>query len=121
MGAVDSFSWKQVAVSAISAGATTGISNALPLEAAGSNFLHDVARGAISYGTSYAANKLVSQPTSFSWASLAASSVGIALGTQVGSAIAQEFNVDFETSFGSQFASELTGGVADLHIGRALG
>ncbi len=121
LGAVDNFSWKQVAISAITAGATKGLGDKLKLDPAGINAADDIARGAISYGAGHAANKLLGQQTSFSWSNLAASSLGYAAGAQVGTTLAQEIGVDFSTDFGSQLTSELTSGVADLHIGRALG
>ncbi len=121
LGEVDNFSWKQVAISAITAGATKGLGDKLKLDQIGANVAHDIARGAISYGAGHAANKLLGQQTSFSWSNLAASSLGYAAGAQVGTTLAQEIGVDFSTDFGSQLTSELTSGVADLHIGRALG
>ncbi len=121
LGEVDNFSWKQVAISAITAGATKGLGDKLKLDQIGANVAHDIARGAISYGAGHVANKLLGQQTSFSWSNLAASSLGYAAGAQVGTTLAQEIGVDFSTDFGSQLTSELTSGVADLHIGRALG
>ncbi|MDV7374822.1 hypothetical protein R4795_14645, partial [Acinetobacter baumannii] len=100
MGVVDSFSWKQVGISALTAAATAGVGGALSsaggtvgttgATATQSSWLSAaktainnggwVAKGAISgvisYGSNYLANQVFGNNQSFSWASLGSSIVG---------------------------------------------
>ncbi|MFV5642795.1 hypothetical protein VXQ81_18345, partial [Acinetobacter oleivorans] len=97
MGVVDSFSWSQVGISALSAGITAGAGGALAPAAgtAGATATQSswvsaaktaidnggwVAKGAvsgvISYGSNYLANQVFGNNQSFSWASLGSSIIG---------------------------------------------
>ncbi|WP_228287694.1 LysM peptidoglycan-binding domain-containing protein, partial [Acinetobacter pittii] len=97
MGVVDSFSWSQVGISALSAGITAGAGGALAPAAgtAGATATQgswvSAAKGAIekggwaakgvvsgitSYGSNYIANQVFGNNQSFSWASLGSSIVG---------------------------------------------
>ncbi|EXR78371.1 lysM domain protein [Acinetobacter baumannii 541915] len=100
MGGVDSFSWKQVGISALTAAATAGVGGALSsaggtvgttgatatqsswLSAAkmainnGGWVAKGAVYGAVSYGSTYLANQVFGNNQSFSWASLGSSIVG---------------------------------------------
>ncbi|MEO4184631.1 LysM peptidoglycan-binding domain-containing protein, partial [Acinetobacter pittii] len=97
MGVVDSFSWSQVGISALTAAATAGVGGALAPAAgtAGTTATQSswasaaktavknggwVAKGAVygaaSYGSTYLANQVFGNNQSFSWAALGSSIVG---------------------------------------------
>ena len=102
MGVVDKFSWKQVAVGAVSSLATAGLGYAASEGAFGSTIagatkainnagaaatattrelaIGYAAQGVFSYAASYAANKVVGLSASFSWRDMAASSLGAMIG-----------------------------------------
>ncbi|WP_231870136.1 hypothetical protein [Grimontia celer] len=86
MGVVDDFSWEQVALGGLAAGATAGMGASL-----GTNGLFNAAPGAdlswghvgnasfnsaTSYGVNYLGSKALGEDVSFSWKNLAASVVG---------------------------------------------
>ncbi|MGE8600899.1 MAG: LysM peptidoglycan-binding domain-containing protein [Acinetobacter calcoaceticus] len=97
MGVVDSFSWSQVGISALTAGATAGVGGALAPAAGtagatatqgswvsaaktaiekGGWVAKGAVYGAVSYGSTYLANQVFGNNQSFSWASLGSSIVG---------------------------------------------
>ncbi|MGQ1620992.1 LysM peptidoglycan-binding domain-containing protein [Acinetobacter baumannii] len=100
MGVVDSFSWSQVGISALTAAATAGVGGALAPAAGaagttgatvtqsswasaaktainnGGWVAKGAVYGAVSYGSTYLANQVFGNNQSFSWASLGSSIVG---------------------------------------------
>lgn len=91
MGVVDHFSWRQVAASGLTSAFTAGMSGLHMLR--GAQNAVDMVRGVqpvnwaqvaggyiqgagLSYGASYAANKIAGLDVSFSWSGIAASAVG---------------------------------------------
>ncbi|HEM7757653.1 hypothetical protein ACJOWW_14820, partial [Acinetobacter baumannii] len=100
MGVVDSFSWSQVGISALTAAATAGVGGALAPAAGAAGTTGATATqsswasaaktainnggwvakgavyGAVSYGSTYLANQVFGNNQSFSWASLGSSIVG---------------------------------------------
>ncbi len=98
MGVVDSFSWSQVGISALSAGITAGAGGALAPAAAGTTgatatqgswasaakeaiekggwAAKGAVYGTVSYGSTYIANQVFGNNQSFSWAALGSSIVG---------------------------------------------
>lgn len=107
MGVVDSFSWSQVGVSALTAGATAGVgagigqlatkgyswaqtaSNAINAVNNGTASWTQAAgvgayAGAVGYGSNYIANQVFGNNQSFSWAGLGSSIVGSMAGAGLG-------------------------------------
>lgn len=100
MGVVDSFSWSQVGVSALTAGLTAGAGGVLSSAgnvASQSSWVRTAATavkeswavtgavyGAVSYGTNYIANQVFGNNQSFSWAALGSSVVGSMAGAGMG-------------------------------------
>ncbi|MDU9030471.1 LysM peptidoglycan-binding domain-containing protein [Pseudomonas mediterranea] len=93
MGAVDKFSWGQVAVSGITGGLTYGITSGINTLAQGaqpgSGALTAAARtypaqGVFNYATSQVANRIAGLDTSFSWRGVAASAAGATVAGYVG-------------------------------------
>ncbi|SFL03892.1 LysM peptidoglycan-binding domain-containing protein [Pseudomonas sp. NFACC46-3] len=98
MGVVDSFSWGQVAVGGITAGATAGFGTLAQTGAIGSwagtaaKFMSDgggygagyAALGTFNYANSQLASRIVGLDTSFSWRNVAASAVGATIAGYAG-------------------------------------
>ncbi|WP_336943006.1 LysM peptidoglycan-binding domain-containing protein, partial [Acinetobacter modestus] len=108
MGAVDSFSWSQVGISALTAGATAGVGAGIGQLASkgyswaqtANNAINTVNSGgratwaqvvgvgayagAVSYGSNYIANQVFGNNQSFSWAALGSSVVGSMAGASLG-------------------------------------
>ncbi|ENW92987.1 LysM peptidoglycan-binding domain-containing protein [Acinetobacter dispersus] len=101
MGAVDGFSWSQVGISALTAGATAGVGGALSSagSAASQTGWASTARsaikaggwaatgavyGAVNYGSNYVANQVFGNNQSFSWTALGSSIAGSIAGAGVG-------------------------------------
>ena len=106
MGAVDSFSWSQVGVSALTAGATAGVgagigqlANNYSWAQTASNAISAVNNGtagwtqavgvgvyagAVGYGSNYISNQVFGSNQSFSWAALGSSIVGSMAGASLG-------------------------------------
>ncbi|MEZ9247404.1 LysM peptidoglycan-binding domain-containing protein [Vibrio lentus] len=94
MGVVDGFSWGQVALGGLAAGATAGFGAALQggafnLGSYGNNF----ASSAGSYATRYMGSKAVGMDVSFSWKSFAASAVGSLVSSRVNHNLNGENNI----------------------------
>ncbi|MFD1878472.1 LysM peptidoglycan-binding domain-containing protein [Vibrio chagasii] len=94
MGVVDDFSWGQVALGGLAAGATAGFGAALQtgafnLGSYGNNF----ASSAVSYATRYMGSKAVGMDVSFSWKSFAASAVGSLVSSRVNQYLNGENNI----------------------------
>jgi hypothetical protein len=95
MGAVDKFSWGQVAVSGITGGLTYGITSGINTLAQGaqpgswaqtaaSAARTYTAQGVFNYATSQVANRIAGLDTSFSWRGVAASAAGATIAGYVG-------------------------------------
>ncbi|MFJ4376524.1 hypothetical protein ACIP1T_28400 [Pseudomonas japonica] len=96
MGAVDKFSWRQVAASGVTAGIVSGVGTLAATAKAGSwaKTATDVmkgkdvagysALGVFNYATSQVANRVVGLETSFSWSGMTASVVGANLAGYAG-------------------------------------
>ncbi|OEZ63501.1 DUF4214 domain-containing protein [Duganella sp. HH105] len=92
IGAQDGFSWKGVALAALSAGITDGVSSlATPSGAlsaiSGDTWQAVAARAAVSNVTTQGVANLTGLQHGFSWAGVAASAAGAAVGSQVGAAL----------------------------------
>ncbi|PZE12972.1 hypothetical protein DMX10_13465, partial [Pseudomonas sp. 57B-090624] len=96
MGVVDNFSWKQVAVGALTGGATAGLGVAA--QGAFGTSAESVAKvvtanktlgyasyGVYGYASSQVFSRIVGLETSFSWKGMAASALGSVVGGQLGS------------------------------------
>ncbi|WP_199609034.1 LysM peptidoglycan-binding domain-containing protein [Flocculibacter collagenilyticus] len=81
LGVQEEFSWGQVAVAGLSAGVTNGLVGDLGTEAGYTAKLigERALRGAVEYGTQHIASKMVGEPSSFSWANMAASAASSAV------------------------------------------
>lgn len=87
IGAQDSFSWKGVALSAVSAGVTAGVGGALAGGTgvlAGDGWQAVAGRAAISNALTQGISVATGLQSSFSWRSVAASAVGAGVGQTVG-------------------------------------
>jgi hypothetical protein len=104
MGVVDHFSWKQVGLSALTAGITAGAGGVLGGNAGlfgnaakGASGLSWAAVGnaaiksAVSYGANYTANRLMGNNPSFSWRELGSSVVGGIVAGKVGHGVGSQF------------------------------
>jgi hypothetical protein len=116
-GAIQSFSWRGVATSALTAGIGAGVGSVAQfmdagklLTAAASGLGSSVANASINGG--------------FSWRQVAANVVGNAIGSAVGSAVGGALSQGATTAAG-QFAAGLTskfvGGMVSMHARRKLG
>ncbi|WP_220416885.1 putative adhesin, partial [Enterovibrio norvegicus] len=83
LGAVDDFSWEQVALAAATAGALKGVGYA-GLKVGSIESIS--ANAAASYGTNYLGSKVLGKDVSFNWKNLAASVAGAYAGSQLGGA-----------------------------------
>ena len=101
MGVVDHFSWKQVGISALTAGLTAGVGGALggttglmgsqTVNASGAVVaktaiplaLSSAIRAGVGYGASYISNRIAGNNPTFSWSSVAANSFSAAVGSQI--------------------------------------
>ncbi|WP_231590824.1 hypothetical protein [Grimontia sp. AD028] len=110
LGEVDSFSWKQVALSAVAGAATAGVNSS---SLAGTKEI--LTNSAASYGANYLGSKVLGQDVSFSWKNLAASVVGSLVGSKVGGETGYLSQMGLENTYAidylSGFASSSTASV----------
>ncbi|CAH9068551.1 hypothetical protein PSECIP111951_04190 [Pseudoalteromonas holothuriae] len=115
MGVVDSFSWGQVAISAITAGVSRGagtklaqIGSAADKGSFAAHFarageLTKYGRAAVSVASSVSgvmANKLINNRSNFSWANVASSAVGASMGARLPGEAVSEFDFGKELGLG---------------------
>ncbi|MBN8432173.1 putative Ig domain-containing protein [Microbulbifer salipaludis] len=134
MGVVDSFSLRTAIASGLSAGAGSAIGGALrasnmfgqahqavegarQLNTAG-NFM----QGAATYISGVAAKAITGQETNFSWAAVAASSIGAGANSYLGgqNSILKGFDLGLG-DFGQQFSNSFVGGAVNSTVQRAFG
>lgn len=123
IGAQDGFSWKQVAMSAIGAGVSSGLGGALngvQATLAGSGLNDTFVRAATTNALTQGAGVALGLQDGFSWRSVAAAAVGTGVGEAVGSAAAASLGASPLGRFGAGVVSGLAGGAtaASLRGGR---
>ncbi|ROZ61893.1 DUF4214 domain-containing protein, partial [Ramlibacter sp. WS9] len=114
IGAQDKFSWKGVALSALSAGVGAGVSEFIPtpLGGAASDFGNVVARAAIGNTITQGIGVATGLQDRFDWRGVAASAVGAGVGQAVGGAMGMNDQGFKDLSFGQQFGARLVTGLA---------
>ncbi|WP_160153352.1 putative Ig domain-containing protein [Microbulbifer sp. ALW1] len=123
LGVVDSFSLRD----AVSSGVTSAITAGVGHYAKAGSFLKEArwAKGAVSYLSSQAARVITNQDTNFSWAAVAASSIGAKIGGSVGdgvgNVVGEKLGESAVGNFVSDFISGTASGVAAAGVARALG
>jgi len=112
LGVQDSFSWKGVAMSAISAGATAGVGSALGTTGvlSGNGWQAVAGRAAISNTVTQGIAVATGLQSSFNWRSVAASAVGAGVGQAVAPVIGNLVGNMFGEA-GSAFATRLATGL----------
>lgn len=109
IGAVDGFSWKQVALSAVSAGVGAGLpSMDLGLGATGNLMVRAAVGNAITQGIGV----VTGLQKSFDWKGVAASAVATGVGQAVGRVFGEAFGTTAAGQFGARFATGLVAGTA---------
>ncbi|WP_274396656.1 LysM peptidoglycan-binding domain-containing protein [Xanthomonas cucurbitae] len=112
-----SFSWRNVAASALASGATAGVSTAV--SASVGPVVGAVSTAAVGNVSNYLANRLVGNEASFSWRSVAASAVTAGITQKLAPTIAQSIGVD-TMQYGQAIVSGITGGVVSAHMRQGL-
>ena len=114
LGVQDGFSWKSVALGAISAGATAGVGQALGAagQAAGQTTLswqQVAARAAVGNAITQGVGVITGLQAKFDWKGVAASAVGAGVGQAVGGTMGDVFG---KGTFGARLATGLVAGTA---------
>ena len=104
IGAQDDFSWKQVALAAVSAGVTQGISG---VDFTGNAMGNVIVRSAIANAATQGVGVVTGLQDEFSWKQVAASAAGAGVGASVGQGL---YNAGAFNSLGSDFATGLARG-----------
>ncbi|WP_123646422.1 hypothetical protein [Lysobacter enzymogenes] len=122
-GVVDSFSWKDLAVSAVSNAATAGFGKAAEAgkvgdALAGSKHLRAAASAVAGNVASYGVNKLVGNEASFSWTSLAVSAVAGGVGSWAGDQLVGALGISGD--FAERFTRGITGGLISAELNKAV-
>ncbi|MBA2675084.1 LysM peptidoglycan-binding domain-containing protein, partial [Ramlibacter sp.] len=112
IGAQDSFSWKQVALSAIGGGVSAGLGGVNFTGGELGSFGNVVARAAAGNALSQGIGVVTGLQKSFDWRSVAASAVGAGVGQAVGGAMGMNDPGFATRSFGEQFGARLVTGLA---------
>lgn len=118
IGVQDKFSWKGVAISAISAGATAGLGGALPVGNL-SGFAQTAAvagRAALGNAITQGIAVATGLQDSFSWTNVAAAAVGAG----IGNAVAQGMNYVLPDSMPDALGRVITGTVSGIAAGAAV-
>nr|WP_238691736.1 LysM domain-containing protein [Xanthomonas arboricola] len=110
-----SFSWRNVAASAIASGATAGFSTAV--SASVGPVVGAMSTAAVGNVSNYLANRLVGNEASFSWRSVAASAVTAGITQQLAPTIARSIGVD-TMKYGQATVAGITGGVVSASLRR---
>ncbi|WDM67618.1 LysM peptidoglycan-binding domain-containing protein [Xanthomonas cucurbitae] len=110
-----SFSWRNVAASALASGATAGVSTAV--SASVGPVVGAVSTAAVGNVSNYLANRLVGNEASFSWRSVAASAVTAGITQKLAPTIAQSIGVD-TMKYGQSTVAGITGGVVSAAVRR---
>lgn len=130
IGAVDGFSWKSVATSALSAGVTAGAGHVLGAAGQGLQGAQKAAAVAGRAALTNAATQGIAVATGlqrqFNWMSVAASAVGAGMGSSVNGAVAGTFGGTFGGRLATGVLSGAAAGVATVQVmadafGNALG
>ncbi|MES2349853.1 MAG: hypothetical protein V4641_20005, partial [Pseudomonadota bacterium] len=114
IGAQDGFSWKNVALAAVSAGVTEGVSQlsapgGLLQSIGGSEWQAVAARAAISNTVSQGIGNIAGLQHGFSWTSVAASAAGAAVSSAVGNPAGTK--IDSWDKFGTAATASFAGGL----------
>jgi len=128
LGVQEKFSWKAVAVAAVTAGLTKGI-GIDKLSVVGSNsgsVVNQVINGAISNAVDQGVNIAVGLQDKFSWRDLAVSAVSAPIAARVGDAVGKKIDSNFgakghTNTFASSFVSGLASGASTVVVKVALG
>jgi hypothetical protein len=131
-GNLDGFSFKDIAIGAISGAVTGGFAKGLKAGSfkklgdaiSSSPAATGAATAVVGNLAGQAARRIAGMETSFSWKSIAASAVGGAISGQLLSKMGFEVSdggPEGAGSFGSNFANSAVGGVVSLHTRRAFG
>ncbi|ALN87410.1 RHS Repeat family protein [Lysobacter capsici] len=113
---VSSFSWRNVAASAIAGGITAGIGATSFGEAMKTTTQGRAALAAIGSAANYVGQKVAGLDTAFSWRNVAASAVSAAVSSKLNGALGLEGE-----GFAVGFGANLTEGVVSLHVRQAFG
>ncbi|WP_394540513.1 hypothetical protein PRJ39_07995 [Lysobacter enzymogenes] len=122
-GVVDNFSWKDLAVSAVSNAATAGFGRAAEAgkvgdTLAGSKHLRAAASAVAGNAANYGINKLVGNEASFSWKSLAVSAVAGGVGSWAGDQLVGALGISGD--FAERFTRGIAGGVISAQLNKAV-
>jgi len=109
-GAIDSFSWKGVALSAISGGVSAGVAS---VATPGSLLAEPIVRGAVVNAAAQGIGVVTGLQEQFSWRAVAASGIGAGAGDAVGDAVRSAIGEGLISRFASGFA----GGLAAAAVG----
>jgi len=116
IGAQDSFSWKQVGLSALSAGITQGLP--VGLQVPGSSFGTAIVRAAVSNAMSQGIAVTVGLQKEFSWRGVAASAAGAAVGQAINDSA---LGATIQNEIGNKVAAKIvTGTLAGLASGATV-
>ncbi|WP_374428136.1 LysM peptidoglycan-binding domain-containing protein [Ideonella dechloratans] len=108
IGAQDSFSWKQVAASAVGGAATAGVGTAL--SGAAPVLDNVVVRAALSNALTQGVSVAAGLQSSFSWKGVAAAAVGAGIGQAINGSLLGDQRVDGSWKMNTDFAQALGGG-----------
>jgi murein DD-endopeptidase MepM/ murein hydrolase activator NlpD len=115
-GIQDKFSFKGVALAALSAGVGAGVGSVIKGAVAGSQFLGDVIRGAVSSGITQGVATATGLQDKFSWAGVAAAGIGAGVGGAVARGLASEKGLlgfrAAEGTFGNDLGSSMADAIA---------
>lgn len=114
-GTIDSFSWKSVALSALSSGVTAGLGGGIASSvhgATGSTFLAAAAQAAVANAVSQGIGVVTGLQPKFDWRGVAASAVGAGVGAVVGDALGMSSRAFQNAGFAEQFGKRLLTGLA---------
>ena len=112
-GIQEKFSWKGVAISAISGGVAGGMGKLLPMEQiAGSKFLMDAVRGAATSAATQGITVALGLQKKFDWAGVAAAGLTSAVGAGVARELPGAATAAHAATFGNTLASNTASGIA---------
>jgi YD repeat-containing protein len=129
IGVQEKFSWKAVAVAALTAGLTKGI-GVDGLSVIGTNsgsIVNQAINGAISNAIGQGVNIAVGLQDKFSWKDLAMSAVSAPIASRAGNAVGKKIDISFDTEiasnngFAANFVSGLASGATNVVVRVALG
>ena len=111
IGAQEDFSWKQVALSAASAGVTAGIGGSMPLGSAAGETANAVARAAIGNAMTQGIAVVTGLQDQFDWRGVAAAAAGSAVGQATAHAVGPALSYSDFGRFATRAVSSVAAGV----------